>query len=1034
MKKLFILLTVFNCLLQFQSFGQQTKQVQRGPKVEYDPSQMPGLISPKPAVPLAGDIFNFDPEYQSKKVLHPISKSKAGPEVKIWSEDGLPVWIEGRLSSNIKMPDSQKEQIMVYLESVKRKMQIKEPSGEFSEIESHSDKEGITHATLQQKYAGLDVYGAQIKIHLDQEGPFLVNGRFFPSSKLQKFAPAITELSAIETVKNDVSRIAKFKDLSDSDLYLIENHKQFLSDLVIYHKNRQIQAEYLAWHIVVYPNIMKRYEYFIDAQNGEVLHYFETLCGFHSHDRDAQQTMGPLDGPVTANATDLNNKTQLINTYQVGSKFYMIDASKSMFNGAQSTFPNNPVGTIITLDGMNKSPNSGNFSYTIVNSNNNSWVDKASVSSHWNASECYKYFLATHGRNSIDGHGSNIISLVNIADDDGSGLDNAFWNGEAMFYGNGNFAFKPLAGGLDVGGHEMSHGVVQSTANLEYQGESGALNESFADIFGTMIDRNDWLLGEDIIKNNSFPSGALRSMSDPHNGGNSLNDNGWQPKHMNEKYNGSQDNGGVHINSGIVNYAFFLFASDANVGKDKAEKVYYKALTDYLVKSSVFIDERAAVVQAAKDLYGNSSPVVTAAENAFSQVGIGGGGNAGGTVYQKDLPVNPGSDFIVATDGQADQVYLAYGSNFSNITSISLKSPKNRFSVTDDGSTIVYVGIDKRIHGIDINYSNGDITEFDISTNPVWANVAISKDGNRIAAVTDAKSNEVWIYDFNIQQWKTFTLYNPTFSEGVTTGDVLFADILEWDYSGNYVMYDAYNEIKDQSGNTIHYWDIGFLRAYNKKTGSYGDGNISKLYSGLPENTSIGNPAFSKNSPYIIAFDYIDEFENTNYIVGTNLETGDEDAIIQQDELGYPSYSRLDDYIIHNAPGDEIGIVELGSNKISSNGTSSNLFTDGRLGFWYANGKREINISIHEQIKETDNWLVYPNIVRNDVTLKALDTHGKGLVQLFNIYGSQIAAYELDALNEGSAQLISLSALSAGSYLVRISAGDHIQTTKIIKQ
>lgn len=343
-----------------------------------------------------------------------------------------------------------------------------------------------------------------------------------------------------------------------------------------------------------------------------------------------------------------------------------------MFNGTQSSFPNNPVGTILTLDGLNKSPNSGSFSYKTVNSTNNTWGDKAAVSSQWNSSECYKYFLATHGRKSIDGKGGNIISLVNIADDDGSGSDNAFWNGEAMFYGNGNFAFKPLAGGLDVGGHEMSHGVVQSTANLEYEGESGALNESFADIFGAMIDRDDWLLGEDVIKNNSFPSGALRSMSDPHNGGKSSNDNGWQPKHMDDK--GGQDNGGVHINSGIVNYAFFLFASNLNVGKDKAEKVYYKALTDYLVKSSVFIDERAAVVQAAKDLYGAGSAVVVAAESAFTQVGIGSGGSASGSVYQKDLPANPGGDFIVATDAASDQVYLAYNSNFSTIDVVSLKA------------------------------------------------------------------------------------------------------------------------------------------------------------------------------------------------------------------------------------------------------------------------------------------------------------------------------------------------------------------------
>jgi bacillolysin len=142
--------------------------------------------------------------------------------------------------------------------------------------------------------------------------------------------------------------------------------------------------------------------------------------------------------------------------------------------------------------------------------------------------------------------------LINVADEDGSSMGNAFWNGQAMFYGNGDGAFQPLARGLDVAGHEMTHGVVQSTANLDYEGESGALNESFADVFGSMIDRDDWKIGEDVVKTSAFPSGALRSLEDPHNGASTNNFNaGWQPRHYDERYKGTEDNGGVHINSGI---------------------------------------------------------------------------------------------------------------------------------------------------------------------------------------------------------------------------------------------------------------------------------------------------------------------------------------------------------------------------------------------------------------------------------------------------------------------------------------------------
>ena len=103
--------------------------------------------------------------------------------------------------------------------------------------------------------------------------------------------------------------------------------------------------------------------------------------------------------------------------------------------------------------------------------------------------------------------------MINVANSDGSDMDNAFWNGAVMFYGNGDQAFDaPLSKALDVAGHEMSHGVIQATANLEYQYESDAMNESFADIFASMIDRDDWQIGEDVANSAVFPSGTMRDM------------------------------------------------------------------------------------------------------------------------------------------------------------------------------------------------------------------------------------------------------------------------------------------------------------------------------------------------------------------------------------------------------------------------------------------------------------------------------------------------------------------------------------------
>ena len=201
-----------------------------------------------------------------------------------------------------------------------------------------------------------------------------------------------------------------------------------------------------------------------------------------------------------------------------------------------------------------RSPSNNNATYSQVFSNNNAWGGAPEgVSAHYNAGQSYEYFLTVHGRNSINGAGESIVSVVNVADENGNSLGNAFYNGLAIWYGNGDNTFFPLGRALDVAGHELTHGVVENSANLIYQNESGAMNESFSDIFGAMIDREDWLIGEDVVRPGVFPGGALRSLEDPHNGA-SFGDlgRGWQPKHTNERFTGSEDNGGVHINSCLL--------------------------------------------------------------------------------------------------------------------------------------------------------------------------------------------------------------------------------------------------------------------------------------------------------------------------------------------------------------------------------------------------------------------------------------------------------------------------------------------------
>lgn len=220
-------------------------------------------------------------------------------------------------------------------------------------------------------------------------------------------------------------------------------------------------------------------------------------------------------------------------------------------------------------------------------------------SAHTFVGATYDYYLATHGRDSYDDAGATLVSSVHYS----TNYENAFWDGTQMVFGDG-FAAK------DVTAHELTHAVTERTANLEYRWQSGALNESFSDIFGAMVDRDDWLMGEDL------PIGAIRDLANPGAFG--------QPGSMSDWVKTCSDNEGVHTNSGIFSKAFVNVA--AAIGKGDAERIFYRALTTpgYLQPQSTMEDARAAALQSAEDLFGAGSTQEQAVTSGFASVGLDG--------------------------------------------------------------------------------------------------------------------------------------------------------------------------------------------------------------------------------------------------------------------------------------------------------------------------------------------------------------------------------------------------------------------------
>lgn len=223
----------------------------------------------------------------------------------------------------------------------------------------------------------------------------------------------------------------------------------------------------------------------------------------------------------------------------------------------------------------------------------------------------YDFYLNVFNRNSIDGKGMQLISTVHYD----RNYDNAFWDGEQMVYGDGDQTiFADFTLDLDVPAHEMTHGITERTLGLEYENQSGALNESISDVFGSMIkqyslkqttDQADWLIGDKVL----IGPGALRSMKAP---GTAYNTAALgkdpQPARMGDyakmANNDANDNGGVHINSGIPNHAFYLACTELGGNSwDKAGKIWYRTLNDPDLKPTAnFVDFANSTINSAKAL------------------------------------------------------------------------------------------------------------------------------------------------------------------------------------------------------------------------------------------------------------------------------------------------------------------------------------------------------------------------------------------------------------------------------------------------
>lgn len=457
---------------------------------------------------------------------------------------------------------------------------------ELEVVEIRTDEINNTHVRFAQVVDGIKVEKDSLSVHFDETGVITsVTGALTAVQSIEKTdSERLTESNAIEIAKKQYT----YESLSEPTI---------VERVIITNSGKNYETYKVKIAFTV-PEIAS-YSVYVDAYSGKVI-YSESNIRYAN---------------VVGSGLDVLNNIRALNLYYDGTYYYMQDYSHNATHRIETN----------SMGGGTSTRNLVKAATNVFSSEN----DKASVSAHYNAERTIDFYKNVFDRNSLDDNYMAVVSSTQYL----TNYNNAFWTGTQMVYGDGDgHTFTYLSGDLDVVGHEMTHGVIEHTADLSYHNESGALSESIADIFGVLIstydkynvesggnwifDASDWVIGDDIYT--PYIAGdALRSLSDP----TLYNQPDKMSAYINSPDTESGDWGGVHTNSGILNKAGYLIAE--RVGMEKTAQIYYRALVQYMTETTDFEQTKNYLVQAAKDLYGEDSAETESINHAFSTVGIG---------------------------------------------------------------------------------------------------------------------------------------------------------------------------------------------------------------------------------------------------------------------------------------------------------------------------------------------------------------------------------------------------------------------------
>lgn len=467
------------------------------------------------------------------------------------------------------------------------------------------DDLSMAHTRVQQTYQGVPVQGGEAIVHLNSDGTL-----FTVTDALVRDLEVNTQpkLSATKAANLAMARLGCEDCLTAAPEVEMVIFRRNYRDHLVYRVQLRRLGDGAEPSMPVY---------FIDAHTGKTIFQYENL--------QTQNTVGT--------GVSLYSGTVSINTYFDGfSTYYMEDLGRN-------------IGTFDNRTGEGETLDASVFRFADPNNYWDAQGQRGGVDAHYGTARTFDYYLNVHGRRGLDGGGgpgfypsaSGSQVLISSRVHFGLNYNNAFWDGRMMTYGDGDGVRFSSFAALDIVAHEMTHGVTQFSAGLNYNGESGALNESMSDVFGSLVKRftrgenaTTWWHGEDAYTPGT-PGDASRYLDEPHRAAQKGYTADDDPDHYSERYTGGADNGGVHINSGIANKAFYLLAkggthhrggSMTGIGADAAARIWYRALTTYMTSGTDFGDAVFATLNAASVLYGTGSVQYNAVNQAWRLVGV----------------------------------------------------------------------------------------------------------------------------------------------------------------------------------------------------------------------------------------------------------------------------------------------------------------------------------------------------------------------------------------------------------------------------